>query len=169
MFAESIPSSVLQTYALIGAPKVTERAVRSIFISAASIAYSTTMITMNYDTDPAKRLLAPNFYGFVPDEGRMFVMIFMVVMTTSHVLVKVLACSLMLRLNQTWFTLYVSGDMAIYFFYKIVRGDLRYCLNCPNALSWLVSVLARVGVKTVTDFTLLMQFRRKYFAFGRSN
>ena len=163
MFAESIPSTVLQTYALLGSSKVTERAVRSIVISAASIAYSTTMITMSYDTDPAKRLRVPTYYGFVPDEGRMFVMIFMVLVATCHVLMKVLACSLMLRVNKTWFTLYLSGDMVIYYLYKIARGDLRYWMDVPNALSWFIPVNIRGMVKTLTDFTLLMQFRRKYF------
>ena len=163
MFGESIPSSVLQAYALLGATKVSDRAVLSIVVSAASIAYSATTISLNFDTDPKLRKAYPTFYGFVPDEGRMFVMIFMVLMATCHVLMKVLACSLMLRVNKTWFTLYLSGDMVIYYLYKIARGDLRYWMDVPNALSWFIPVNIRGMVKTLTDFTLLMQFRRKYF------
>ena len=64
---------------------------------------------------------------------------------------KILACSLMMRLNQVWFMGYVGGDTSIYLLYKIVRGDLRYFLKLDGILSWIVSVFIRIIVKVVTD------------------
>ena len=52
--------------------------------------------------------------------------------------------------------------MGFYFLYKVVRGDLRYWLNLPNFLSWLVSIIIRGIVKTVVDFTLIIHFRHPF-------
>ena len=80
-------------------------------------------------------------------------------MTGTNVLMKVLACSLMLRISKSVFFLYMGGDMAIYFLYKLVRGDLRYWINLHGFASFLASFLVRMIGKTVCDFTLLVQFR----------
>jgi len=159
MFGESFPSSVLQTYALIGSGELSAGPVTSIAISACSIAYSSTIISLDFDTDPANRLKAPSFYGYCPDNGRLLIMILMVIMSASHVLLKVIACSLILRLSSLWFIIYMSTDQSMFFLYKLLRGDLRYWLNLPNILSWVVSFVLRGVVKTITDFTLLVQFR----------
>jgi len=66
---------------------------------------------------------------------------------------------LLLRLSSLWLILYMCGDMAVYFLYKIVRGDFRYWLNVPNILSWTFSIVIRMGVKVITDFTLIVQYR----------
>ena len=59
MFSEAIPSSILQTYALIKAKRMTETAAFSIFISAVSIGFSSVSISIDMDTDPTKRLKNP--------------------------------------------------------------------------------------------------------------
>ena len=62
MFGESIPSSVLQTYAVIGSGEISPGPVTSIAISCFAIAYSSTIISLDFDTNPANRLKAPNFF-----------------------------------------------------------------------------------------------------------
>ena len=63
IFTESIPSSVLQTYALLSDTNdVSKQAVFSIFISAGCIAFTSSTISLDLDTDPGKRNTAPNFY-----------------------------------------------------------------------------------------------------------
>ena len=159
MFAESIPSSVLQMYALLGSDTVSVSAVGSIVCSAMAISFASTTISVDFDTDPMKRSFAPTYYGYMPDANRMLIFLLMTLMTASHVLMKVLACSLLLRLSSMWLILYMGGDMAVYFLYKIVRGDLRYWISVSGWMSCLVSIFARVLVKVVTDFTLIVQFR----------
>ena len=152
MFCESIPSSVLQTYALLRDPDdVSKQAVFSIFISAGCIAFASSTISLDFDTNPSMRLIAPEFYGYIPDKNRMMVFVFMTMMSTAHVLMKALACSLMMRLNQAWFWSYLSGDMGIYFSLKILRNDFRHWLNVSGVLSWMASVSVRVMVKLITD------------------
>ena len=90
-------------------------------------------------------------------------MMFMTFMFSSHVLTKVLACSLMLRLSQVWFASYLAVDTSMYFCYKIFRGEMRYWLSIKGLPGWVLSVFVRIIVKSITDFTLIVQFRRKYF------
>jgi len=59
IFAEGIPSSIVQSYALLGSDEVSGAAMFSIAISALSIAYGSATISMDYDSDPAKRLISP--------------------------------------------------------------------------------------------------------------
>ena len=66
MFGESIPSSVLQTYALIGSGELSSGPATSIAISCLAIAYSSTTISLDFDTNPANRLKAPSYYGYCP-------------------------------------------------------------------------------------------------------
>ena len=163
MFSESIPFSVLQSYAVVGSNEHPGRAMASIFISALSIGYASSVISMSWDTNPSKRSISPSFYGYFPDDGRLNVMILMIIITTIHVLMKVLACSLMLRLNKVWFWFYACGDMGLYFLLKIIRGDCRYWLNLRGGWSWPISIAERIVSKVICDFTLLIHFRhRKY-------
>jgi len=62
IFGESIPSSVLQTYALLGSEVFSRQAVFSIFVSAGCIAFVSSTISLDFDTDNVKRLIAPSFY-----------------------------------------------------------------------------------------------------------
>ena len=49
MFAESLPSLILQTYALLLAPKVDKSAVSSICVSAMAISFTSATISTDYD------------------------------------------------------------------------------------------------------------------------
>ena len=75
----------------------------------------------------------------------------MMFMTTGHVLMKILACSLMLRLNQLSFMIYMAGDMTVFFGFKISMNDLRYWVNLNKVLSIVATGIIRITVKVVTD------------------
>jgi len=49
--------------------------------------------------------------------------------------------------------------MALYLLQKVARGDFHYWVPVEGSLGLFVSLLARVIVKTVTDFTGVLQFR----------
>ena len=163
MFTEAILSSVLQTYAIVNdTGDVSKQAVFSIFVSAGCIAFASSTISMDMDTNPKNRSIAPSFYGYFPDKNRMMVFILMGLMTTAHVLMKVLACSLMLRLSAIWFWSYSGGDVILYLLYKLVRGDLRSWTNLRGLFGWIVTFLFRVIVKIVVDFTMVVHYRHSF-------
>ena len=160
MVAEAIPSSVLQSYAIVSdTDDVSRQAVFSVFISAGCIAFASSTMSMDKDTAPKSRAVTPSFYGYFPDKNRMMLFLLMNLMTTAHVLMKVLACSLMLRLSAIWFWAYLIVDMCIFLLYKLVKGDLRYWMNLNGLLGWIVTFVIRVVVKIIVDFTLIVQFR----------
>ena len=101
--------------------------------------------------DPTKRQDSNCFYGFMPDKGRLLVFGLMMFMTTGHVLMKVLACALLLRLSRIWFFCYLLCDMCLYYLYKLVRGDLRYFVRIQGKLGLIISFFARTVVKMVAD------------------
>ena len=103
----------------------------------------------------------------MPNTRRFETMIYMCIFTISHILMKVLACALILRLSEFWFMFYVAGDMAIFMSFKLIRGDLRYWLPIPGFMSWVVSFMIRLISKTLTDFTLLIQLRHPMELGGR--
>ena len=121
-----------------------------------------TPFSSHRDTDPANRLKAPNYYGYCPDAGRFQVMVFMTFMTVSHVLLKVLCCALMLRLNEIFFAIYMIGEMTIFFVIRVLRRDWRYWMPFKGLLSAILSVLIRVSTKLIVDYTLMVQFRHPF-------
>ena len=62
IFAESIPSSFLQTYALLKAREVDSAAFFSVISSVSAIAFAGATISLDYDIDPVKRINSPSFY-----------------------------------------------------------------------------------------------------------
>ena len=75
----------------------------------------------------------------------------MLFMTTVHVLMKILACSLMLRLNKLSFMLYMAGDLSVFLGFKTAMNDLRYWVHLNGVLSIAATGIFRVMVKIITD------------------
>ena len=59
---EAIPSCVLQMYFLIGSDEISMSVISSVVCSASSIAYASATISLDYDSAPSKRKIAPYFY-----------------------------------------------------------------------------------------------------------
>jgi len=81
----------------------------------------------------------------------MLAFVLMMMISTFHVLLKVIACSLMLNLSQVWLLLYMLGDMSLYLLYKTVRGEMRYALRLPGLFFWVASFIFRIVVKSISD------------------
>ena len=148
---ESIPSSILQTYAVLHSSEVDGAVVFSIFSSASAIAFASSTISLDYDIDPVKRITSPSFCGYLPNENRMAIFLLMMMMLTFHVLLKVIAFSLMLSLSQVWLILYMVGDMSLYLIYKTAKGEMRYALRLSGVFSWITAFIFRIVVKSISD------------------
>ena len=101
MVFEAIPTSIVQIYALILAKEKRVDALVSILISAATIAFSSSMISYDWDTSPKNRNDVPFFYGYVPDKalGRAVCFLSTMSVTFAHVLLQTLACALLAATN----------------------------------------------------------------------
>jgi len=56
----------------------------------------------------------------------------------------------------------LGGEMVAYLLYKLVRGDFRYWVPLPQGTSLVTSLITRVMVKVVCDFTGFLQARHPY-------
>ena len=110
--------------------------------------------------DPQKRKETPEFYGYIPDGGSRTV-IFGCMMLNSALLllIRSLGAAMLMLVNKRYFAMYMAGDMALFLLQKVARGDFHYWMPVDGALGLLVSLLERVMIKTITDFTGVIQFR----------
>ena len=135
----------------------------SILVSAAAVSFSSVSISIEYDVEPKKREFNGSFYGFYPKNNRLLVFLFMLGFTMAHVLMKVLACALVLDLSGDWVAFYMAGDVSLYLLYKIIRHDFIYWVPMESLpLSLAVSTIVRIMIKVVADFTLIVQFRHDF-------
>jgi hypothetical protein len=161
---EAIPSSIIQIYAILASGDFGKIAIASILISGATTAFTSVMITYDWDTSPSKR--AKNnknfkFYGFVPDGATPRTVCFaaMFMFTTAHTLARSFSCALLAVVSKKFIAIYLVGDMLIYVLYKLLRGDLRYGPNLSKVLSALGTAVIRFTDKLLVDFTAMMQIR----------
>ena len=106
----------------------------------------------------------PDFYGFVPDSPRLRTVMFvtMILLSAVQVLLKTILILCLGSIKTTYIWLFIGSDMVVYLGYKLFRGDSRYWLPIDGAPGLVVSGLNRVLVKTVTDYTGIIQFRHPY-------
>jgi hypothetical protein len=71
-----------------------------------------------------------------------------------------------------WAFLYVGGDLGLYILVKILRGDFWYWMPLGGNIEIMSSIVMRVIVKTIVDFTSIVHFRHPqevggvYWLFG---
>jgi hypothetical protein len=115
----------------------------------------------DYDTDPQKRLETPDHYGYIPDEAstRMVLLFCMTVNSALLLLVRGFSAAALLFVDSKYFALYSLIEMGIYLLYKLLRRDFYYWMPLEGAVGIFLSLLMRIVVKVVTDFTGVLQFR----------
>ena len=165
---EAIPSSIVQIYALLSVKEKSLDALFSILVSAATIAFTSSMLTYDGDTSPRNRTGSPLFYGFVPDKALPRAVCFLSMMSLSfaHVLLLTSACALLALTNPNWLMLFLGVDMGIFFLYKIIRGDIFYYMNVDGFVRLVTAIMVRFTEKTMVNFTMLIQLRHPQEAGG---
>ena len=67
--------------------------------------------------------------------------------------------ALLAMVGGQWVLVYLASDMGLYFMYKILRRDLWHWVPLEGAASVVESVVERIMVKVLADFTGVVQFR----------
>ncbi len=163
---ESIPSCLLQVYAVIGLGTKQQRfaSVVSIVVSLLTISLGSTELSIGMDLSHEMRAVGPEFYGYVSNTSgkRALVFYLMLTFTFCHVLVRVVGIALLLVVSPILTAAVLGSDMLFYLAFKLVRDDLRYWLKIDGILSWVMSIMFRVSGKLMVDFTSIVQMRRKF-------
>jgi hypothetical protein len=133
----------------------------SIAISAACAGLSSATISYDFDVSPANRALAPDFYGYVPDDPLARSVTFLCLLVNSSLLlvIRSFSSALLLTTDTRFLGWYVLSDLGVFLLQKILRGDFWYWLPVDGPVGALVSLFARILVKNVTDYTGIVTFR----------
>jgi hypothetical protein len=108
-----------------------------------------------------KRVQVPDFYGYVPANPtkRSIVFVSMMLFSAGMLVLRCMTIVVLGLLGGRWASLYVSADLLLYLLVKILRGDFWYWMPVGGNAEIVMSIIARVLVKVVTDFTSIVQFR----------
>jgi hypothetical protein len=83
----------------------------------------------------------------------------MVINSTLLLLLRSIGAALLILADTKIFVAYMAGDHLLYLLLKLVRGDFLYWMPVEGVVGVPFALLLRVIVKTLTDFTGVLQFR----------
>jgi len=83
----------------------------------------------------------------------------MILNSTLLLLIRSFSAAILMLVKKRYFAAYMAGDMALYLLQKVGRGDFHYSIPIYGAFGLFISLLLRVIVKMITDFTGLIQMR----------
>jgi hypothetical protein len=175
MLAEAIPGVIIQLMAIATSDKDVETtAWLSVAVSAITTGFASATISYDLDTDPAKREKTPDFYGYIPAEAnkRTVVFVSMLLYTAGMLLIRCMTIVLLGLMGGSWAILYIGADLGLYLLIKVLRGDFWWWLPVGGKAEIVESILGRVNVKIIVDFTSIAHFRHPldvggaYWLFG---
>jgi hypothetical protein len=175
MFAEAIPGVITQLMAIAtNAKEVGTSAWLSVAVSAITTGFASATISYDWDTDPFNREFAPDFYGYIPAKAseRTVVFVSMLLFTAGMLLIRCTTIVLLGLIGGSWALLYIGADLGLYLLIKILRGDFWYWMSLGGNIEIVSSILMRVCMKIIVDFTSIAQFRHPnevggaYWLFG---
>ena len=154
---------MLQIFVLITKTGVSEAGpIVSIGISSLTTGFASAIIAFDRDVDPQGRKINPTFYGYIPDDHRLRSRCFMMmtVMSTCHNLSRSVGCALLAASGGTTMVLsFFGGEMMLYLVWKVVRSDFMAWFPVEGSLGAVMSLVYRVAVKVIADFSGCLQFR----------
>jgi hypothetical protein len=152
MTFESIPGGLAQAIFVLNGGDWATAAVVSVGLSCVSTAFIASTLVYDYDTDPTRRKRNPEFYGYIPDttgkRASVFALLFLY--HTAWSLSKTFSMAVLAVTNWVWLVVYLLSDHCGLILYKLARADLIWWVP---GIGWPVSMLARIVVKVVVDFT----------------
>jgi hypothetical protein len=162
---ESVPASIIAMVALILSGRWTWAPIMSIFISWISTAFKTTSLSFDLDTDRAKRMRNPNFYGFVPCSSvrRRIAYACLFVLAFAHIVERTAALTLLFVTRKAWVGVLVGTELGVFLLYKMLRSD--FIVWVPG-MGYGASLMYRAVSKLLLDFCGLPQMRHPYEAGG---
>jgi hypothetical protein len=175
MFAEAIPGVIIQLMAIASSDKdVGTSAWLSVAVSAITTGFASATISYDWDTNHTRREEAPAFYGYIPAKAskRTVVFVSMLLFTAGMLLIRCTTIVLLGLMGGRWAFLYIGVDLGLYLLVKILRGDFWYFLPIGGKAEIVSSILLRMVIKIITDFTSIVHFRHPnevggaYWLFG---
>jgi len=161
---ESIPGGIFQTHVFLRNPGLGATALTSIAVSAMCVGYTSATIWFDLDADVHRRRRQTKFYGILPDDnsrrGNCFII--MTLICALHNISRTVGVALLTETDKMLPVKFIGGEMALYLLVKIVRGDFIWWPRIEGFDVPASSLLSRVIVKLVVDFSGCLHFRHPY-------
>jgi len=121
-------------------------------------------MAIDFDTNPPRRSYSPAFYGYVPDGNmeRLKVFLLMFLIMIAHVTSTSMGMAFLFTISPSSAYAYLAASMGVYLMYRACRGDLHCWLPLEGKTGWFLSILTRVCIKMIVDFTGCIHFRHPY-------
>jgi len=165
VFAECIPMAVIQITNVLEMARKDYVLVAALGISVAFVAEAVSYMTYLKDIDEESRRTGKIFYGFIPLQGvrLSLVTVSMRLLSFCQLLGKSFEMAILVQVGGKTLAISVlGGEMVAYLIYKVVRGDFRYWMPMPRGTSLATSLIMRVTVKVICDFTGFLHARHPY-------
>jgi hypothetical protein len=162
MFAEAIPGVIIQLMAIATSEKeVRISAWLSVAVSTITTGFASASISYDWDTSPTFRKDAPDFYGYIPAKAskRIVVFLSMLLLSAGMLLIRCTTIVILGLIGGSWAFLYMGADLGLYMFVKILSGDFWYWMRLEGNLEVMSTILMRVVIKIIVDFTSIVQPR----------
>jgi len=127
-------------------------------------AFTSTTIAFDLDTSPRKRSHSPAFYGYIPDghKARLKVFLLMFLIMIAHVTSTSMGVAFLFTTSLSSAYAYMVASMGVYLLYRMCRRDFHYWAPVEGTAGWFVSIIMRVVLKIITDFTGCIHLRHPY-------
>mmetsp|Transcript_14619 Transcript_14619/g.29983 ORF Transcript_14619/g.29983 Transcript_14619/m.29983 type:complete len:1930 (-) Transcript_14619:32-5821(-) len=178
MFSEAIPGVIIQLMAIttkLGDKKdINNGAWISLAVSLIATGFIGATVSYDYDTDPKKRESAPEFYGYVPSHPtkRTIVYASLLAFSAGMLLIRCFTIVLLGLISSKWVFFYIGADLGLYLTVKMLRADFFHWIPFEGSYEIVGSILTRIIIKVITDFTSIVHFRHPnevggfYWIFG---
>jgi hypothetical protein len=146
----------------------------SVAVSAITTGFASATISYDWDTNPLRREQVPDFYGYIPAKAskRTVVFVSMLLLTAGMLIIRCTTIVLLGLMGGSWAFLYIGADLGLYLLVKILREDFWYWLPVGGNMEIVTSIITRVMLKIITDFTSMVHYRHPnevggaYWLFG---
>ena len=177
LLAEATPGVLIQLSAILNSgSKTTNTARFSLIFSIVTAAATSAMLSWDWDVNESKRKERPLFYGYVPSDvkGKITTFFSLFCLSASNLSVRSFACILFFtKVGFQGVVTLLAIELSIYLVIKLLRQDFKYWLPLGGGLfENFASLIIRVYVKVITDWTAVVQLRHAnevggaYFTFS---
>ncbi|GMI30561.1 hypothetical protein TrCOL_g2212 [Triparma columacea] len=174
--AESIPGALIQLSAILRAgSKTTSAALFSFVFCIFATAFTSTMVSYDFDISQSNRKHSPFYYGYTPRNliGKAKVFLSLFALASFNLLVRTYACILFyMEGGFTGISIVLCAELLLYILVKALRRDLWYWAPVYGFSGYVITAATRVLIKIVVDWTALVQLRHPnevggaYFTFS---
>ena len=174
--AESIPGSLIQLAVILRTgSKTSTPAIFSYALCIFTPAFTSAMLSWDFDTAKDKRRREPSVYGYIPDTwiGKVVVLLSLFSLSSSNLMVRSSACVLFyMKGGFSGVATILGAELLLYLLVKGLRRDLWHWSPTYGVGGLVVSLLGRVGTKVMSDWTALVHLHHPvevggaYFTFS---